>query len=379
MKLLKFKIEGLMFFEPIEFDFLAQQRVLQNEINYDITRVHRNVDQMHTIALIGLNASGKTILLKLIESIFYIYKDRMSLNAIVEKNYLNLMELMNDTLVLETYWIDGTTIYKIESTIEKKEGKLYFKEEIEYSKEIKNSTKRDLFMNFEKNKERTKLSKDLLDFMKEDETAFNTVSKSIDYVVRDTLLTTNSNNSVDFDESFILHEAILNLLDPRIEYLKQGTTKDILRLKFYNSSEKMIEEIELEFLLSSGTLAAYRIFKKLIEVLRTGGILLIDEIENHLNQQIVKLIIGLFHNPETNKKGALLLFSTHYAEILDVINRQDSVYVLGNKLGKIEVNNFVKFEIRKRNDIKKSVLFQSGALQTAIQYEKIHKIYVAMD
>ena len=68
-----------------------------------------------------------------------------------------------------------------------------------------------------------------------------------------------------------------------------------------------------------------------------------------------------------NKFGAMLIFSTHYAELLDEFERNDNVYIVKNRHG-IILDNLST--ILKRNDIKKSDAYQSGFLEgTVPMYE----------
>ena len=73
-------------------------------------------------------------------------------------------------------------------------------------------------------------------------------------------------------------------------------------------------------------------------------------------------VIGLFASPVTNPHGAVLLFSTHYPELLDGLKRKDNVYLLvrnesfdtevvkySDRIGRIEnkksdvvINNVIK-------------------------------------
>lgn len=62
---------------------------------------------------------------------------------------------------------------------------------------------------------------------------------------------------------------------------------------------------------------------------------------------------------KVNKNGATILFSTHYSELLDEFDRNDSIYIVRNKEG-IGVENLSN--ILKRNDIKKSEVYDSGYL-----------------
>ena len=47
------------------------------------------------------------------------------------------------------------------------------------------------------------------------------------------------------------------------------------------------------------------------EVLRDGGCLIVDEIENHFNKEIVSTLIRFFMDGKLNKNGGMLIFSTH--------------------------------------------------------------------
>ena len=68
-----------------------------------------------------------------------------------------------------------------------------------------------------------------------------------------------------------------------------------------------------------------------------------------------------------NKKGATLIFTTHYSELLDEIERNDSIYLVRNR-GGIAAQKLST--ILKRNDIKKSEAFKSDYLDgTVPSYE----------
>ena len=67
---------------------------------------------------------------------------------------------------------------------------------------------------------------------------------------------------------------------------------------------------------SNGTQHAIYLISKLIPTLRNGGLAVIDEIESGLHPYVVKKIISLFENRNTNPKNAQLFFSTHQHWIL---------------------------------------------------------------
>ena len=66
---------------------------------------------------------------------------------------------------------------------------------------------------------------------------------------------------------------------------------------------------------------------------------------------------------KVNPKGAMLIFSTHYSELLDEFERNDNIYIVRNING-ISAENLSN--ILKRNDIKKSEAYQSGYLEGTV-------------
>ena len=129
--------------------------------------------------------------------------------------------------------------------------------------------------------------------------------------------------------------------------------------------------------MSSGTIKGIVTFTIAREILREGGYLLIDEIGNHFNKEIVSTLIRFFKDKQLNKKGGVLFFSTHYPEILDEYDRNDSIFITRNNNG-ITVENLCT--ILKRNDIMKSEAYESGYLQgTTSSYEAYMKLKKGMN
>ncbi len=73
-----------------------------------------------------------------------------------------------------------------------------------------------------------------------------------------------------------------------------------------------------------------------------------------------------------NQAGATLIYSTHYAEILDEFERNDNIYLVRNRNG-ITVENLSN--LLKRNDIKKSDAYQSGYLEGTVP---LYDAYMAL-
>lgn len=94
----------------------------------------------------------------------------------------------------------------------------------------------------------------------------------------------------------------------RVQFLHQGTSDDALL------------DISDE---SSGTLRFLALTGRATEVLDTGGLLLVDEIDASLHPLLTASLVRLFQSPTVNKKGAQLVFTTHDATLLGSIDGED--------------------------------------------------------
>jgi hypothetical protein len=100
------------------------------------------------------------------------------------------------------------------------------------------------------------------------------------------LLSFTNVNVLPFTEDISLE--IIAFLDPTIEklYFSKEEKKSFIHLKFFGKDEIILNSTaELEQYLSSGTIKGIVTFSMAKEVLKTGGYLIIDEIENHFNKE----------------------------------------------------------------------------------------------
>jgi hypothetical protein len=148
-----------------------------------------------------------------------------------------------------------------------------------------------------------------------------------------------------------------------IRTLDSSNESNKLYKLIFNDDNEITGSIEtISTYLSSGTLRGVEIFAKTILALESGGYFFIDEIEVSLHKALVVDLIKIFNSPRTNPNHAILIFSTHYSEILESVRRTDSLHLCSkNKKGKLEINNFS--ELMERNDISKSDLYLTGMLR----------------
>jgi len=113
-----------------------------------------------------------------------------------------------------------------------------------------------------------------------------------------------------------------------LESMKGGKgvqRREVAFLHRHNDSGEMIPfELEDE---SRGTQTLFAAAGPIFDVLDKGRVLVIDEIDSSLHPHLVRFIVGLFHNPDTNPNHAQLIFVTHDATLLDSdLMRRDQIW-----------------------------------------------------
>lgn len=379
MKLLKICASGIPLFKDLcEIDFLALQRVTEDDAESMSTVFSTEVQaftQNNVLALIGINASGKTTVLKLIAFVCKMINNE-PLNSI---DYGEVFDDLKEGrhIIIQTYFCadsnatfrsaDGKTINLLETVISKRDDKLLIDRETLKTKTITKETRKKNALDFQGVE--INLSRQFNEYLLDDVSimvAFNKRNKEKIFV-SDMLRYTNINRlSLSKD----CPPELITFFDPSVEYLMfKKESKDIsINLKFKGKEEVVLNQFnQLNRYLSSGTIKGINTFLKAMKVFKTGGYLIVDELENHFNREIVSTLIRLFMDKKVNTRGAMLIFSTHYPELLDDFERNDNVYIVRNRQG-ISIENLST--ILKRNDIKKSEAYQSGFLEgTVPMYE----------
>ena len=74
---------------------------------------------------------------------------------------------------------------------------------------------------------------------------------------------------------------------------------------------------------SDGTQAWFRLIGPALAALRLGRILLLDEIDTSLHPRLSARLIETFQDPQTNSRGAQLVFTSHDTSLLNTLNRDE--------------------------------------------------------
>lgn len=371
MKILRITVQGLpLFKQELDIAFYAQQRVSEDDKETLFNLLLKPTVYLHAAnAFIGINASGKTSVLKAIQLALHIVKNE-PINHVDAKTILGGT---NKAVFRICFYDANQNICCLETEITSQKTKAG-----DYVYSIVNEKL------WEKPAASLQSKKALTDFAGLDPIATRNeneifLSDDVSFIIahnkktRDTLeicslLSYTNVNVLPFSEDIPLE--VIAFLDPTIEklYFEQMEKKTFIHLKFKGEDEIILNNaMDLEQYLSSGTIKGIITFSMVKEVLQSGGYLLVDEIENHFNKEIVTTLVRFFMDSRLNKKGGTLIFTTHYPELLDEYDRNDGIHIVRNRNG-IMVDNLSN--ILTRNDIKKSDAYQSGFLDgTTPAYE----------
>ena len=369
MKILRITAQGLpLFKEDMDICFYTQQRVSEDDRN-NLYNLIDNYYLHSACAFIGINASGKTSVLKVINLALNIIKNE-PINHVEAKTILGGSE----KAAIRTYFYDKRKyICCLETVITAKKAKtgeyVYsILSERLWEKPIAGVKSKKYLTDFDGIEPVD--TRDSNEAYLSDDVSFIIVhnKKVNDTVEVFSLLSYTNVNVLPFTEDIPLE--VITFLDPTIEKLcfEQAEGKTFIHLKFRDEDEIILNNaVDLEQYLSSGTIKGIITFSMVKEVLQSGGYLLVDEIENHFNKEIVTTLMRFFMDSRLNKRGGTLIFTTHYPELLDEYDRNDGICIVRNRNG-ITVENLSY--ILKRNDIKKSDAYQSGFLEgTTPAYE----------
>lgn len=361
------------------------------EVNFTATDRVTCEDQVHSVkhaktqkllGFVGVNASGKTSTLKLIYLALNTVINLQSLDNCA-KNYG--AHLLQDGTQMIVCFLYNNTVYELTSTIGRdnsigKKRTFYFKEEILLEKPLSRVTSKRTLMIFNKDNSakqtiRTKLIEEQKTMMQDDVSIVYFLLNRNTNIIQQMIFSTNFNFLLATESP---SQEELQAFDPNIEWLNvkdNGIDDRVFSVKFKSNDYAL--EINspwgLSNTISSGTIKGHNMIVTIKDVLKRGGYLIIDELENHMNKELVKMMMDIFKNPKLNRNGACLLFSTHYVETLDFMDRKDNIYVLRRSIKSpnyLECLNYSN-EI-KRNDVKKSEVILSNVIKgTAPSYEKI--------
>ena len=371
MKILRIKVNGLPLYKNMfDISFCAVQRVHNNHLN-SVFNLFGNIYVNTVEAFAGINASGKTMALKVV-SFTSILLSATPLSAEFVPQILG--DGINTIFDIDFY-ADGK-IYHLTSEIIKEKNqdenpKIRIISERLWVKTVTTKINKSNLWDYDKNTPvRVRGNSD--EYLPEDVSIMIALNKQIQNKIMFVDLAMLTNFNFLLPDAVSIPTEIISLLDPTIEYISIENVNDkvITKLKFYRQKEHILfNPAELNVYLSFGTVKGARVFSDATRVLKKGGYMIVDEIENHFNRELVASLLRLFLYKKTNPNGAVLIFSTHYPELLDELDRNDAVFITRSNEG-LTVDNLNT--LLNRNDMKKSEVYQSNFLGgTAPKYNAL--------
>ena len=109
---------------------------------------------------------------------------------------------------------------------------------------------------------------------------------------------------------------------------------------------------------SEGTRKLFLLAGPILDVLRNGTVLIIDELDARLHPLLTESIIRLFNANETNPNNAQLVFTTHDTNLLtNKIFRRDQIWFTEkNKYGATDLYSLAEFKVRNDASFEKDYI-----------------------
>ncbi|MCQ2795373.1 MAG: ATP-binding protein [Bacilli bacterium] len=375
MKLLKVKVpNGYLMLKPgTEINFLTKTRINKDVDNTDLIELEPNFYYPLETVFIGKNSSGKSTTMRLIFIATYI----------LDHGRVRSTDVDADDFDIEiTFYGNDKNIYLYKGSFKKDltSGSEYLKivfESLErtimkesYNKDLSNAS----YTNISAFK--PSIGSDTSMVARVDEIkgfnapinlfAYKYSSSAFAEIYR--FLNLNTNNRV-FEKLIRLFDDSIESISPRYENNK------FIGYYFKRTGEDMVlvDYRTLDRILSEGTIRGLILFSTSIIAFNLGGHIMVDEIEAHFNKNLVENLIIMFNDEKINKKGASLIYSTHYAEILDENKRLDNINVLHRNGTSISIENLSK-DYDVSTELLKSKQFDQNAFDNLINYKRLMEL-----
>ena len=166
--------------------------------------------------------------------------------------------------------------------------------------------------------------------------------------------------SLETNETFI---KILNEMDINIDAIRIKDDKDFEIFTQRNRSGK-IKELHLQDE-SSGTVRLFELIPIVILSISQGGLLIVDEMDAHLHPKLLRYLIRLYKNPQINKNGAQLIFTSHDLSTMknDLFRRDEIWFAAKNNEDASEIYSLYDIKTETNERVKATTAFDKQYLE----------------
>ena len=147
----------------------------------------------------------------------------------------------------------------------------------------------------------------------------------------------------------------INISPNSLEELKN--TNGVVKVELVHNGEDGNKRALPLVLESNGTMKMFHLFDFLMDTLRNGRVLFVDELDAKLHPLLTRYIINLFHNSEKNIGNGQLIYSTHDTVNLnkETFRRDEIWFVEKDKNGVSELYSLSDYIIEDENGNAKKV------------------------
>lgn len=412
---------------PIELDFISKSR--NKEENSSVAKIEEGIYINKLIGIIGGNASGKSSILHAINAIGNILtrpirqfdaqdkfndiqklldKDPSNENQKLLFDFLNDYNESTDISFQNLRRKNQDTNFKIEMYILSKDIELsgYYTYELILNG-IKKKIKKE-FLGFRK-----KYKDNVVPIIEINDAKEGQVYYINRYYKNITNIDNNKKKNIEFKykyiKTFIKHyidnsanistdsecnlkelkyidwykkspdaiRTLAKIVDPKIKDIIIDTDNKYEELLFVLKDGSKITRN----MLSTGTERFLNLIRYVNEIIDKNGILIVDEIEQNLHKDLVRLIIRLFG--EMSKNNSQIIFTTLSPEIFDITNnkkkkifKQDTVYILNTNDEDIKIDKLMDLKIdgeRVKGDASVANLYKNKKISIHPDEDQIEK------
>ena len=154
--------------------------------------------------------------------------------------------------------------------------------------------------------------------------------------------------------------AFARYADLGIENITKIDNRIVSRHRQYDDEGREVNNVAFSFNRneSEGTIKYFSLAYPIIDALDNGKRVVIDELDSRLHPLLVKRIVALFNDAQTNPKGAQLLFTAHDTYLLSAgLFRRDQVwFTQKDNFGATELYSLAEYKVRSTSPFERDYL-----------------------
>ena len=350
----------------------------------------RNYNLLQSAVIYGANASGKSNLIKAMQTMssLILNHDRVSLstdnlnhqpfllNSETEtaSTTFEIIFILNETIYRYGFEYDSRTIYAewLFSDEKGKEAKLFYRDiddefyvnptRFREGKGLESRTLKNHLFLWKCDSENGLISQQVMAWF----TKFNMIDGLNNRAYLEYTNTQLRDKSFKEDILKLLKVADLGIFN--IDRQKSIVNREVETLTLHQKFDKdnsLIGEVAFDFKKheSLGTQKFFAISAPILDTLKHGKVLIIDELDASLHPMLTIHLIKMFHDKHINKKNAQLIFTTHDTNLLQnsLLGRDQVWFTQKDKYGSTEVYSLLEYrENRTRKDTNKEKYYLQG-------------------